>query len=257
MTPAFLFAALFGIFIQAVAFDARLAKRTEVLAPTSTPPIRPIRIVTVETTYIGGPERIFSTFTTSTPSSTSSTTPSSTSSTTPSSTSSTTPPPPSSTTPPPPDGGANTGAIVGGVVGGVGGIAFISLLAFYLIRRKNGNAQQPPQQYAPQQGTYPSSYYQDQNEPASVVNMGAVPGRNQSTSPGSQAKDNRDIMPPTSPTLAVHSNHPPSQHGAQQQHHASGVPPTVHEAGSNVIGQPGYLDNHHGQLHELPDQPDR
>ncbi|RYP80089.1 hypothetical protein DL770_006372 [Monosporascus sp. CRB-9-2] len=203
---------------------------------------------------------------------------------------------PSDVTPPPntPGGSTNTGAIVGGAVGGVAGIALIALLAFFLIRRnKNRNPQQYPpqqpgyppmqqqqqpghepmynagyppsqQQYPPQQGAYPSGYYQDQNKPASFVNMAAVPDRNQSTSPasppGSQVGDNMN-MQPTSPTSTVHSNYPASHHGAppqQQQHHyPSGVPPTVHEAHSNVVGQPGYHDNHHGQFHELPDQPMR
>ncbi|RYP44297.1 hypothetical protein DL768_009230 [Monosporascus sp. mg162] len=269
MAPTLLLAALFVILVQAMAFHARPAKRTEVIEPTPTRPL-PSHITILpyalnldkrqdvqtafvapdntcgyisgslaETTYSGGPERIFSTI----PPTTTTTTP-------------TTPTTTISTIPPGPDG-SNTGAIIGGVVGGVGGIALISLLAFFLIRRKNRNAQQPPQQYAPQQGTYPLSYYQDQNKPAGVVNMGAVPGRNQSTSPGSQDNDNRDAMPPTSPTLTVHSSHPPSQYGTQQQHYASGFPPTVHEAGSNVTGQPSYLDNHHGQLHELSGQPDR
>ncbi|RYP69437.1 hypothetical protein DL771_006089 [Monosporascus sp. 5C6A] len=196
---------------------------------------------------------------------------------------------------PPPSGAGggstNTGAIVGGVVGGVVGIALISLLAFFLIRRnKKRNAQQPgyppmqqqqpgpeplgpppghastynPAHPPPQQGAYPAGYYQGQNKPAGFVNMAAVPDRNQSTSPasspGSHVRDNTSSMQPTSPTSTV-SNYPPSYHGAapqQQQHHyPSGVPPTVHEAHSNVVGQPGYHDNHHGEFHELSDQPMR
>ncbi|RYP29795.1 hypothetical protein DL767_006536 [Monosporascus sp. MG133] len=129
------------------------------------------------------------------------------------------------------------------------------------------NAGYPPQQqqYPPQQGAYPAGYYHDQNKPAGFVNMAAVPDRNQSTSPasppGSQVGGDMSSMQPASPTSTVHSNYPPSHHGAppqQQQHHyPSGVPPTVHEAHSNVVGQPGYHDNHHGQFHELPDQPMR
>ncbi|RYP09721.1 hypothetical protein DL764_001147 [Monosporascus ibericus] len=119
----------------------------------------------------------------------------------------------------------------------------------------------PQQQFPPQQGTYPPGYYQDQNKPAGFVNMATVPDRNQSTSPGSQVGDNVSNMQPASPTSTVHSAYPPSHHGAppqQQQHHyPSGVPPTVHEAHSNVVGQPGSHDNHRGQFHELPDQPMR
>ncbi|RYP03799.1 hypothetical protein DL764_004911 [Monosporascus ibericus] len=239
-----------------------------------------------QTTYSGGPERTFGIITSPTLTSTSPTSPTTTATST-------------STDPPSaPGGSSNTGVIVGGAVGGVGGIALISLLAFFLIRRnKNRNAQQPPQQpgyspmqqqqqpghpstynpgfqppqqqylpqqyppqqypsqqYPPQQGAHPPSYYPDQNKPADVVNTGVVPDRNQSTSPDSQVRDNRNTMPPTSPTSTVYSNHLPSQYGVQQHHYTSGVPPTVHEAGSNVIGQPGYLDNHPSQLHELPGQ---
>ncbi|RYO78979.1 hypothetical protein DL766_000626 [Monosporascus sp. MC13-8B] len=188
----------------------------------------------------------------------------------------------------PPSTGSNTGAIVGGVVGGVGGIALISLVSFFLIRRHNNKTppQQPPQmmqQFGPQgsppghgstynpvhpspqyppQGAYPpGGYYHDPSKPGGFVNMAPAgdPDRQSSASPtlhGSQlGADNRASMQqhPTSPTSTVYSSSAQNQYGPPQQQggYASGVPPTVHEAGSNVIGQPGYNDNHHGQFHEL------
>ncbi|RYP51756.1 hypothetical protein DL768_002979 [Monosporascus sp. mg162] len=194
--------------------------------------------------------------------------------------------------------GAIVGGVVGGVVG-IALIALLAF--FLIRRNKNRNPQQlspqqpgyPPMQqqqqqqqpgfepmgpppghtsmynagYPPSQQQYPPQhgYYQDQNKPPGLVNTAVVPDRNQSTSPasppGPQVGDNMSSMHPASPTSTVHSNYPPSYHGAppqQQQHHyPSGVPPTVHEAHSNVVGQPGYHDNHHGQFHELPDQPVR
>ena len=122
---------------------------------------------------------------------------------------------------------------------------------------------QPNQPVSPQ---YPPGYYQDQNKPPGFVSMAAVPAagaqvpdRNDSTSPVSQSQDNRVSMQPSSPTSTVHSNYPPNQYGQpqppqqqqQQQGHPSGVPPTVHEASSNVVGQNNWNDNHHGQYHEL------
>ena len=131
-------------------------------------------------------------------------------------------------------------------------------------------AQPPPQQQQqygvppnqPVSPQYPPGYYQDQNKPPGFVAMAAVPDRNDSTSPVSQSQDtnNRVSMQPSSPTSTVHSNHPPSQYGPpqpqqgqqpQQQGYPSGVPPTVHEASSNVVGQNNWNDNHHGQYHEL------
>ncbi|RYO86216.1 hypothetical protein DL766_003574 [Monosporascus sp. MC13-8B] len=190
--------------------------------------------------------------------------------------------------------GAIVGGVVGGVVG-IALIALLAF--FLIRRNKNRNQLQQPQQQLgyppmqqqqqaglepqgpppghgsmhnpgyppPQQGAYLPGYYQDQNKPAGFVNLAAAPDRNQSTSPaslpGSQLGDNMSGMQPTSPTSTVHSNYPPNQYGAppqhQQHHYPSGVPPTVHEAHSNVVGQPGYHDNHHGQFHELPEQPMR
>ncbi len=119
---------------------------------------------------------------------------------------------------------------------------------------------QPNQQQVLPQGAYPPGYYQEQNKPGGFVTMAPtlVPDRNDSTSPVSQTGDNRMSMQPSSPTSTVHSSHPPSQYGQQlpqqqqqQQGYPSGVPPTVHEAGSNVVGQTTYHDNHRGQFHEL------
>lgn len=127
-----------------------------------------------------------------------------------------------------------------------------------------GYPPQQQQQYGmqpPQQGALPPGYYhQDPNKPGGFVAMApaaaGVPDRNDSTSPVSQVGggDNRASMQPSSPTSTVHSSYPPSQYGQppQQQSYPSGVPPTVHEAGSNVVGHNNWNDNHHGQFHELP-----
>ncbi|KAK7752344.1 hypothetical protein SLS62_005680 [Diatrype stigma] len=135
------------------------------------------------------------------------------------------------------------------------------------------NPAYPPQQQQPYgmqqpQGALPPGYYQDQSKPGGFVTMAPapamVPDRNDSTSPVSQMGDNRASLQqqPSSPTSTVHSNFPPSQYGnqpqpqpqqqQQQQSYSSGVPPTVHEAGSNVVGHNNWNDNHHGQFHELP-----
>lgn len=181
----------------------------------------------------------------------------------------------------------NVGAIAGGVVGGVAGLALIGVAIFFIIRhnkKKKAAAaaaatqpavsqtpqgpmppvagagyQQPPQdphysqqypqqpQYSPQQG-----YYPDQSKPGGFTSVAPtlVPDRNNSTSPVSQFTDGRQSYQPTSPTSTLNSN--------WQQNQAAGyppqqpnVPPTVHEAGGNAVGERDYNSNHHGQFHEL------
>ncbi|KAI1408165.1 hypothetical protein F5Y13DRAFT_113688 [Hypoxylon sp. FL1857] len=183
------------------------------------------------------------------------------------------------------------GPIVGGVVGGVGGIALIGLGIFFLIRHNNnkkkdaaaaqpnpqvaqvpgvppaagGYGQQPPydphfsQQYPNQPGSppgYPPQvYYPDASKPGGFATVGPVPDRNNSTSPVStQYADNRPpSMQPTSPTSTINSNWQQGVAGYPAQQHSPqpNVPPTVHEAGGNVVGERDYNANHHGQLHEL------
>ncbi|KAK6955372.1 hypothetical protein Daesc_003007 [Daldinia eschscholtzii] len=126
--------------------------------------------------------------------------------------------------------------------------------------------QQPPynphysQQYSPPPPGYPQqAYYADQNKPggfASVAPAAAqLPDRNDSTSPtNSQFTDNRQSIQqqPTSPTSTINSNWQQNQpYPGQQSPPIPNVPPTVHEAGGNVVGERNYNDNHHGQLHEL------
>ncbi|KAI1655770.1 hypothetical protein F4813DRAFT_153413 [Daldinia decipiens] len=179
----------------------------------------------------------------------------------------------------------NVGAIAGGVVGGVAALALIGLGIFFLIRHNNKKKRnitaQPPaaqmqqgagpgmpptqpvagaagyqqpynphysQQYAPPPPGHPQQpYYADQNKPAQF------PDRNDSTSPvNSQFTDNRQSLQPTSPTSTVNSGWQPNQpYPGQQPSPVPNVPPTVHEAGGNVVGERNYNDNHHGQLHEL------
>ncbi|KAI1381542.1 hypothetical protein F4677DRAFT_128991 [Hypoxylon crocopeplum] len=177
----------------------------------------------------------------------------------------------------------NVGAIAGGVVGGVAGLALIGLAIFFLVRhnkKKSATAaaanttlpptdpmQQAPgaggpqgpynphysQQYSPQSPPgYPpqqGGYYADQNKPGAfaAVAPAQLPDRNDSTSPmSSQFTDNRQSLQPTSPTSTINSNWQ-----QQQQQAPPNVPPTVHEAGGNVVGERDYNANHHGQLHEL------
>ncbi|KAI1210644.1 uncharacterized protein F4807DRAFT_459484 [Annulohypoxylon truncatum] len=139
-------------------------------------------------------------------------------------------------------------------------------------------AQQPynahySQQYPSQPGSPPASfgpqtaYYPDPTKPGGFVAVAAeAPDRNSSTSPVSQLDSvNRPGSmqpPPTSPTSTINSNwqHQQGQNGVnmaggypmqQQQQQQPNVPPTVHEAGGNVVGERDYNANHHGQFHEL------
>ncbi|KAI1471394.1 uncharacterized protein F4812DRAFT_177210 [Daldinia caldariorum] len=127
-----------------------------------------------------------------------------------------------------------------------------------------GYQQQPynphySQQYSPPLPGYPQqAYYADQNKPggfAAVAPMGQFPDRNDSTSPtNSQFTDNRQSVQQqsTSPTSTVNSNWQQNQpYPGQQPSPIPNVPPTVHEAGGNVVGERNYNDNHHGELHEL------
>ncbi|KAI1780470.1 hypothetical protein F4818DRAFT_6493 [Hypoxylon cercidicola] len=173
----------------------------------------------------------------------------------------------------------NVGAIAGGVVGGVVVLALLGVGLFFLIRHNKkkkaaaaaaaaagtqppmtqppqgpmppgagGYQQQDPhysQQYAPQPP--PQGYYPDASKPGGFASVAPtlVPDRNNSTSPISQFTDGRQSYQPTSPTSTVHSN------WQQQTQTQPNVPPTVHEAGGNVVGERDYNANHHGQLHEL------
>ncbi|KAI8963354.1 hypothetical protein F5Y11DRAFT_149327 [Daldinia sp. FL1419] len=125
-----------------------------------------------------------------------------------------------------------------------------------------GYPQQPynphySQQYSPSSPGYPQQpYYADPNKPGgfTTVAPAQLPDRNDSTSPAnSQFTDNRQsLQQPTSPTSTVNSNWQQNQqYPGQQTSPIPNVPPTVHEAGGNVVGQRDYNDNHHGQLHEL------
>ncbi|KAI1281772.1 hypothetical protein F5Y07DRAFT_269548 [Xylaria sp. FL0933] len=110
---------------------------------------------------------------------------------------------------------------------------------------------QPPYQQhptPPQQGYYPSP----EQKPGGFVSLTptGVPDRNDSTSPVSQfSSDARhSVQQPQSPTSTLSSNWgpQPGQPGA-----APNVPPTVHEAGGNAVGERDYNSNHHGQFHEM------
>ncbi|KAI1294046.1 hypothetical protein F5Y03DRAFT_326703 [Xylaria venustula] len=179
------------------------------------------------------------------------------------------------------------GPIVGGVVGGVGGLALIGLGIFLIVRHTNkkkaaagdappmqqtaaaGGAPQPPPGGAPgypqqsyngapaydqppyqQHPTPPQAYYPPgEQKPGGFVSLAptGVPDRNDSTSPVSQFSDARHSVQPQSPTSTLSSNWGP-QPGQQG---VANVPPTVHEAGGNVVGERDYNSNHHGQFHEL------
>ncbi|KAI1765844.1 hypothetical protein GGR53DRAFT_464973 [Hypoxylon sp. FL1150] len=183
----------------------------------------------------------------------------------------------------------NIGAIVGGVVGGVAVLALLGVGIFFLVRHNKkkkaaaaaaasqpavsqnpqggpppvvaaGYGQQPP--YDPNNPHYshPSpppqqGYYSDPSKPGGFTSVAPtlVPDRHDSTSPVSQFTDGRQSYQPTSPTSTVNSNWQQNQGAAagyppQQQ---PNVPPTVHEAGGDVVGERDYNANHHGQLHEL------
>jgi hypothetical protein len=117
------------------------------------------------------------------------------------------------------------------------------------------HGQQPYQQQpTPPQG---QAYYpQDEQKPAGFVSMAPtlVPDRHDSTSPVSQFSDTRYSTqpPPHSPTSTIHSNwgpqpgQPGSPHPGPPQ-----PPPTVYEAGGNVVGERDYNSNHRGQFHEM------
>ncbi|KAI2625485.1 hypothetical protein GGS21DRAFT_304409 [Xylaria nigripes] len=173
---------------------------------------------------------------------------------------------------------APVGAIVGGVVGGVGAFTLIGLATFFIIRHNNKkdkknkdpNANQSMQQAAaaggmgpapaapgyPQQtygqqpyqhpSTQPQGYSAGEQKPTGFVSMSptGVPDRYDSTSPVSQMSDPRQSVQPHSPTASLNGNW-----GAQPG--APNVPPTVHEAGGNVIGERDYHSNHRGQFHEM------
>ncbi|KAI0113718.1 hypothetical protein GGR51DRAFT_21669 [Nemania sp. FL0031] len=182
------------------------------------------------------------------------------------------------------------GPIVGGVVGGVAALALLGLAIFFLVRHNNNkkkvtSPEQPPMQqqpqqppapgagagYPPQQGGYtngaaygqppyaqqtpppPQGYYPPGTEqkPAGFVGLtpvAGVPDRHDSTSPVSQFSDPRHSTQPHSPTSTLNSNW-----GAQQppMPASPNVPPTVHEAGGNAVGDRDYNSNHHGQFHEM------
>ncbi|RWA03070.1 hypothetical protein EKO27_g12036 [Xylaria grammica] len=158
--------------------------------------------------------------------------------------------------------------IVGGVVGGVGGLALIGVAIFFIVRHNNkkkaagasrtadaadsgrgcnANYNQQPYQ---QQSTPPQGFYPPQEQkPAGFVTLSptGVPDRHDSTSPVSQFSDARHSVQPQSPTSTLNSNW-----GAQPvQQQPPNVPPTVHEAGGNVVGETDYNSNHRGQFHEM------
>ncbi|KAI8634116.1 hypothetical protein F5Y19DRAFT_199922 [Xylariaceae sp. FL1651] len=177
------------------------------------------------------------------------------------------------------------GAIVGGVVGGVAVIALVGLGIFFIIRHNNNKKsnptpEQPMQQTAvtggpapppagsptyhqqaynvpygqppyTNQPTPPQGYPLDQ-KPTGFVGLapGAVPDRHDSTSPASQFSDNRNSVQPHSPTSTIHSNWGP-QPGQNIHQTVPSVPPIVHEAGGNVVGERDYNSNHRGQFHEM------
>ncbi|KAI0513158.1 hypothetical protein F5B22DRAFT_275767 [Xylaria bambusicola] len=178
------------------------------------------------------------------------------------------------------------GPIVGGVVGGVGGLALIGLGIFFLVRHNNkkkkdalnagpgmqqtpqtgGMAQPPPgppgypqqpyggapydQQPYQQQPTPPQGYYPpSEQKPAGFVGVSptGVPDRHDTTSPVSQFSDARLSVQPQSPTSTLNSNWGPQPGNPGTPN----VPPTVHEAGGNVVGERDYNSNHRGQFHEM------
>ncbi|OTB05437.1 hypothetical protein M426DRAFT_140061 [Hypoxylon sp. CI-4A] len=119
------------------------------------------------------------------------------------------------------------------------------------------------QQYSPQLQQQ-QGYYSDPSKPGGFTSVAptVIPDRNDSTSPVSQFTDNR--MSTASPTSTVNSGWPQQQQqqpgvvggypGPQQQQQQQGVlnvPPTVHEAGGNAVGERDYNGNYHGQLHEM------
>ncbi|KAI1388299.1 uncharacterized protein F4822DRAFT_241342 [Hypoxylon trugodes] len=127
-----------------------------------------------------------------------------------------------------------------------------------------GFPQQPQPPYNPHYSQqYPlqgqPGYYPDPTKPGgfATVAPAQLPDRNDSTSPMSDGR--HSMQPPTSPTSTLHSgwnqNQQAGAYGVQQQNtpppNAVNVPPTVHEAGGNVVGERDYNANHHGQLHEL------
>ncbi|KAI2473422.1 hypothetical protein F4781DRAFT_427436 [Annulohypoxylon bovei var. microspora] len=119
------------------------------------------------------------------------------------------------------------------------------------------------QQYPSQPGSPPgfppqTAYYPDPSKPGGFIAVPAeAPDRNSSTSPVSQldSTNRPGSMQPTSPTSTINSTWLQSQGVAgyppQQPSPQPNVPPTVHEAGGNVVGERDYNSNHHGQLHEL------
>ncbi|KAI8955101.1 hypothetical protein F4801DRAFT_586975 [Xylaria longipes] len=178
------------------------------------------------------------------------------------------------------------GPIVGGVVGGVAGLALIGLAIFFIVRHNNkknaaatgqpmqqtaaaggmapppaGAPGYPPQAYnAPygqqpyqQQTPPPQAYYPTgEQKPTGFVGLTptGVPDRHDSTSPVSQMSDPRYSTQPHSPTTTLNSNWGP-QPGQPGQPGSPNVPPTVHEAGGNVVGERDYNSNHRGQFHEM------
>ncbi|KAI1431732.1 hypothetical protein GGR50DRAFT_677869 [Xylaria sp. CBS 124048] len=177
------------------------------------------------------------------------------------------------------------GPIVGGVVGGVGGLALIGLALFFIIRHSNNkkksnasvqqqqqvaagmapngdapgyqpqqifdpnNQQQQQHPYPQQQPTPPGGqviYYPTEQKPVGFVGVTpAAPDRNDSTSPVSQVSDARHSAQPHSPMSTLTAS------WAQQPGTGQNNPPTVHEAGGNVVGQRDYNSNHRGQFHEM------
>lgn len=107
----------------------------------------------------------------------------------------------------------------------------------------------------PQQQPSPQPYFpNDAQKPTGFVGMAptAVPDRHDSTSPTSQFSDPRHSTQPHSPTSTLnnHASWTP-QPGQPGQPMSPNVPPTVHEAGGNVVGERDYNANHRGQFHEM------
>ncbi|KAI2632380.1 hypothetical protein GGR54DRAFT_33180 [Hypoxylon sp. NC1633] len=184
--------------------------------------------------------------------------------------------------------GAIVGGVVGGVVGlALIGLGIFFLVRH---NKKKNAAAAPPvagapmaqtpgsdvppaggaagyqQPYNPHYSTPPppAGYYPgaDQTKPGGFASVATaeMPDRHNSTSPLSQFTDNRQSsLQPTSPTSTINSTWLQQQQHQQQypgsppqqvQQNVS-VPPTVHEAGGNVVGERDYNGNHHGQLHEM------
>lgn len=114
---------------------------------------------------------------------------------------------------------------------------------------------QPPQQYPPQQPSPQPYFPNDAQKPTGFVGMGptAVPDRHDSTSPVSQFSDPRhNSTQPHSPTSTLNNGHASwTPQPGQGQPMSPNVPPTVHEAGGNVVGERDYNANHRGQFHEM------